>query len=288
MTLVQDAPLHRRRLRNELRHARATAQLTQKDVADAMEWSLSKLIRIESGAVGTSTNDLKALLEHYGVDTPEEVERILNLARAGKEQRGWWTGYRDTISSPYLTLLSYENSASAIQTFQPIVIPGLLQTEEYARAVIRSVGGSATDKRVEELVELRVQRQEELLEKSDPPEMFFVMDEAALHRWVGGRDVMRRQLQRLKDEATRENVTIEVVPFTKGAHPGMQGPFLILEFTDERDEDVLFLENSRGDIVTRDEKEEIAPYREAFAKLRELAGEEDSGAAIDRSLKRMS
>jgi transcriptional regulator with XRE-family HTH domain len=288
MTIAQDAPVNRRRLRSELRRARATAKLTQKDVAEAMEWSLSKLIRIESGLVGMSTSDLKGLLQHYGIVEPTEVERFLNLNRAGKEQRGWWTGYRDTISQQYLNLLSYENSASTIQTFQPLLIPGLLQDEEYARAVIRTLSGSATDKRVEELVELRLRRQEVLFERSNPPEMFFVIDEAALHRWVGGRDVMRHQLHRLKDEARRDNVTIEVVPFTAGAHPGMLGPFVIFEFTDERDEDALFLENWRGDLVSRDEQEEITPYREAFAQLRELAGKEDLETAIDRVLSKTS
>ncbi len=288
MTPVQDAPIHRRRLRSELRRVRKGAGFTQRDVAEAMEWSLSKLIRTESGSVGISTSDLKVLLQHYGVVDPAEVERFLSLARAGKEQRGWWTEYRELAPHQYLTLLGYESSASVIQTLQPLVIPGLLQDEEYARAIIRAVSGSATDKLVEELVKLRMRRQEELAERSDPPDMVFVVDEAALHRWVGGRDVMRHQLHRLKEEATRENVTIEVVPFTQGAHPGMQGPFVIFEFVDERDEDVLYLENSRGDIFIRDEQEEIDPYRASFADLRELAWATDSGTVIDSVLHELS
>ncbi|HZD69799.1 MAG TPA: helix-turn-helix transcriptional regulator [Actinomycetes bacterium] len=287
MTPAYDAPVRRRRLRSELRRVRKLAGFTQKEVAEAMEWSLSKLIRIESGSVGISTSDLKVLLQHYGVADPREVEQFLNLARAGREQRGWWTEYRELISQQYLTLLGYENSASVIQTFQPLTIPGLLQDEEYARAVIRAVSGSATDKRVDELVKLRMRRQEELLERSDPPDMLFVLDEAALHRWVGGRDVMRHQLHRLRD-AARENITIEVVPFTSGAHPGMQGPFVIFEFFDEHDEDVLFLENSRGDLIVRDEQQEIEPYRLSFADLRELARSTDSQAMIDRVLNEMS
>src|SRR6266545_4549959 len=154
MTPVQDAPIHRRRLRSELRRVRKGAGFTQRDVAEAMEWSLSKLIRTESGSVGISTSDLKVLLQHYGVVDPAEVERFLSLARAGKEQRGWWTEYRELAPHQYLTLLGYESSASVIQTLQPLVIPGLLQDEEYARAIIRAVSGSATDKLVEELVKL--------------------------------------------------------------------------------------------------------------------------------------
>jgi hypothetical protein len=118
--------------------------------------------------------------------------------------------------------------------------------------------------------------------------MVFVLDEAALHRWVGGRDVMRHQLQRLKNEATRGNVTIDVVPFSAGAHPGMKGPFAILEFADDRDGDVLFLENPRGDTISRDEQEEIKPYREAFGQLQELAGRGNLEAVIDKVLKEMS
>ncbi len=253
-----------------------------------MDWSLSKLNRIESGLVGISTTDLKALLQHYGIVDPAEVDRFLSLARAGKEQRAWWAAYKEATSQQYLTFLGYESSASLIQMFQPLLIPGLLQEEEYARAVLRAYGGSATDKRVEEWVELRLRRQEELFERPDPPEMVFVLDEAALHRWVGGRDVMRHQLHRLRNEATRANVTIEVVPFRAGEHPGMKGPFAILEFADDRDEDVLFLENPRGDTISRDEQEEIKPYREAFLRLRELARESDLNTLIDKVLEQMS
>lgn len=284
-------PVQRRRLRAELRRTRMNAGLTQRDVAEAMEWSLSKLIRIESGSVGISATDLRMLLQHYGVHDRMEVDRFLSIARAGREQRGWWTAYRDLTSQQFLTFLSYENSASVIQTFQSLLIPGLLQEEEYARVLLRSSGVSATDKRVDELVKLRLHRQEELFERPDPPEMFFVLDEAALHRWVGGRDVMRRQLNRLREDATRENVTIEVVPFTAGAHPAMQGSsFVILEFADERDEDVLFLENARNDggDISRDEQQEVAPYREAFAQLRDLTRKGDLDSLIDKVLQEIS
>jgi transcriptional regulator with XRE-family HTH domain len=290
MTPKPDAPVQRRRLRSQLRRARQEAGLPQREVAQALEWSLSKLIRIEAGAVGISTTDLRALLQHYGINDPDMVGHFLSLARASREQRGWWTTYRDLVSGPFLTFLGYENTASALLMFQPLVIPGLLQDERYARALYRSSHQSATDKRIEELVELRMRRQEELFERPDPPEMVFVIDEAALHRWVGGRDVMRHQLKHLKDEALRDNVTIEVVPFTAGSHPGLFGPFVILEFADERDEDILFLENVRGDggDIFRDEQTEIAPYRETFAQLRDLAHRIDLEAITERALKEMS
>lgn len=288
MTPVQDALVHRRRLRTELRRARDKAGYTQKDVAEAMEWSLSKVIRVESGSVSPSTSDLKVLLQYYGVADPADVERVLNIARASREQRTWWTAYREATSSQYLNFIAYENSASVIQQFQPLLIPGLLQDEEYARAVCRAYGGSATDKRVEEWVALRMRRQEEVLERAEPPELVFVLDEAALHRWVGGRDVMRHQLRRLKTEAMRSNVTIEVVPFSAGAHAGMKGPFIIMELSEAQDEDVLYLESARGDMFSRDEQEEIVSYRKSLAELRELAKGEDLDLLIDKVLKQMS
>jgi hypothetical protein len=231
--------------------------------------------------------DLQALLGYYGVDNPGEVERFRALARAGKDQPAWWRAYREAASQQYLTFLGYESSASVIRMFQPLVIPGLLQEEDYARAILRASGGSATEKRVEEWVELRMRRQE-LLERPDPPELYFVLDEAALHRWVGGREVMRHQLHRLKKDAELEHVTLEIVPFSAGEHPGMKGPFSILEFADDRDGDVLFQENPRGDTISRDEEEEIQPYRKAFDQLRELASKEDPEALIDKALQEMS
>jgi transcriptional regulator with XRE-family HTH domain len=287
MASPQDAPVYRRRLRSELRRARAEAGLTQRDVAEAMDWSLSKLNRIESGSVGISTNDLKVLLQQYGIVDAAEVDRFLSLARASREQRGgWWTDYREVASQQYLTFLGYENSASVIQGFQPLLLPGLLQTEDYARAVLH-VLRPASDKRVDELVQLRLRRQQELRKRKDRLELSFVIDEAALHRWIGGRDVMRQQLLHLKDEAARDNVTIEVVQFTAGAHPGMQGPFVLMEFSDEREDDVVFVENPRGDVILREEQEAIEPYREAFADLLDLARQADLGTVVDLLLKQM-
>jgi transcriptional regulator with XRE-family HTH domain len=288
MSSPQDAPVQRRRLRQELRRARINAGFTQRDVAEAMEWSLSKLMRIESGAVGISTIDLRALLQHYDIKDPAEVDRILAMARASRDRRAWWTAYRDITSPPYLTFLSYENSAAIIQVFNQLLVPGLLQDEEYARAVIRALAGSASHDRVEQLVQLRMRRQEELFGRPDPPEMLFVIDEAVLHRWVGGRDVMRHQLRRLKEEAQRPNVTLEIVPYSVGAHAGLQGPFVILEFADDQDEDVLYLEDPRGSVISRDEQQEIASYREILANLRDLAKGDNFESLIDNALKRMA
>jgi transcriptional regulator with XRE-family HTH domain len=288
MAPTQDVLLQLRRLRADLRKLRTTRNLTQRDVADSLDWSLSKLIRMESGSVGISTTDLKALLQHYDVSDKEEIDRFVDMARASKEQRDfWWSGYREATSQQYLTFLGYENSASAIFQFETLLIPGLLQEEEYAREVLAAYGGSASQQRMNEWVELRLRRQYELFERPHPPEMLFVLDEAALLRWVGGPKVMRRQLNRLRTEAARDHVTIEIVPFSAGAHPGMKGSFVILEF-DEDVDDVLYLENSRGDMVSRDDQGEVKEYREAFEQLQTAAAESNLTTMIDKALSKLS
>jgi len=190
--------------------------------------------------------------------------------------------------SQYLEFLALENSASGIQQFEPAIVPGLLQQEDYARAVLQAFAGGATQQQIDEWVELRMRRQEELFERPDPPQMVFLMDEAVLHRWVGGSDVMRRQVLYLGELAAAENnVTIEVVPFRAGAHPGMRGPFVILEFADDLVGDILFLENSRGDMIIREEELEIAPARHALARLQELVTQEDIKTVIKDALSRI-
>jgi transcriptional regulator with XRE-family HTH domain len=285
MSTVVDARVQRRRLQRELRRTREALGHTQKDVADLMFWSTSKLIRIESGDVAISITDLRALLQHYDITEPTKVEQLEEMALASKERGAWWTGYREATSSQYLKFLAYENAASVIHQFEPLVIPGLLQDEDYARAILKAVAVSASEERVEEWVELRLRRQSELFDRDDPPEMVFVLDEAALHRWVGGADVMRRQLLRLKKiAAAYKNISIEIVPFSAGAHPGMKGPLVIVEFADEDADDVLFLENSRGDMIFRDEQDELISARRSLEQLHRLAQEASPETLIDHVL----
>jgi uncharacterized protein DUF5753 len=237
-----------------------------------MDWSLSKVIRIEAGQVGISTNDLKALLGLYEIEDEKRTDELVALAKAARE-RAWWSGYRDVAPTGLLQLIGYESAASIRRDFEPLLVPGLLQTEEYARAVIRAtaVGPLAPlAERVETLVEIRMRR-EELLDRSDPPLLFFILDEAAVRRQVGGKAVMRRQVRRLIEAAAMPNVTVEIVPFSAGAHPGLNGQFVVLEFPDPADDDVLYVENARGDLVSRDTPEEVLAAREAFEQLRELS-----------------
>jgi hypothetical protein len=240
-----------------------------------MEWSLSKVIRIEAGTVGISANDLKALLSIYKIVDEDQIASLLTLARAGRE-RPWQSVYRDIVSPRLLQLIEFEAAASISRNFQPFVIPGLLQTEEYARVLIRQSSGDVAKERINAQVEVRMRRQE-LLDRADAPLLFFILDEAAPRRLIGGKDVMRRQLRRLTEMATRPNVTIEVVPFRAGFHPGLQGSFVIHEFPDPADDDVLYLESPQGELISRDDPDLILHYREVFEELRALSlGPEDS------------
>jgi transcriptional regulator with XRE-family HTH domain len=268
----------RRRLRAELRNARMAADLTQEQVADAMEWSPSKIIRIEAGSVGVSANDMKELLRLYQIADPKRVDELLTLARVARERS---TTYRAAPPN-LLQFIDYEAAASVIRMFQTILVPGILQTEEYARTVISTLQPEASKEQVDALVTIRMTRQE-LLERTNQVELLFVVDEAVVRRQVGGEDVMRRQVRHLAKMATKENVTLEVVRFGAGAHPGVQGPFVIFEFPDTEDDDVLYLETSHGELIIRDNPEEIATHEERLAALRKLsATPKDSAAFLER------
>ena len=277
--------VQRRRLRTELRRARLDAGLTQEQVATAMDWSLSKLIRIENGSVGISQNDLKAILAHYKIIDEKRTTELIALSRGARE-RSWWNSYRDAAPR-LIQLIEYEAAAFIARNFQPLIVPGLLQTEEYARASIRQLDPKMTESRLEDFVEIRMKRQE-LLQRSDAPLLFFIMDEAVVRRVVGGQDVRRRQLQRLIDVSVMPNVTIEVVPFRAGLLPGLQSQFLIYEFPDAADDDVLYLEGVRGELLSRDSPDDVLSFRESFEQLREASlGPEGSINFLDALIREL-
>jgi transcriptional regulator with XRE-family HTH domain len=261
--------VQRRRLRTELRRARLDAGLTQEQVATAMDWSLSKLIRIENGSVGISTNDLRAILQHYKITDESRVSELLAVSRAARE-RSWWSSYSDSVPPRLLQLIEYETAAFIARNFQPLVVPGMLQTEEYARVSLRQLDPRMSASHVEALVEVRMKRQD-LLRRSDAPLQFFIMDEAVVRRVVGGRDIMRHQVQHVIDVSDMSNVTIEIVPFTAGLLQGLQGQFLMYEFPDAADDDVLYLEDARGALLSRDNQDEVLSFREKFEELREAS-----------------
>lgn len=279
--------VQRRRLRAELKKARQESGLTQEQVAGEMDWSLSKIIRIESASSGISANDLKALLQLYGVKDSDQVDSLLVLARAGRE-RSWWSVYRDVAPQSLLQLLEYESAAHVIRQFETLFIPGILQTEDYAHAVLRNHydEGSGSDQ-LHALVELRTRR-EDLFDAENGPSFHFILDEAAVRRTVGGSSVMRSQLRRLIEVAKKPGITIEIIPFSAGLHAGMKGPFEIIEFANPSDRDIVYLETPRGDIFSDDSKE-TRRYSKDFAMLREVSlGPQDSLARIAELADEMS
>lgn len=267
---ARSSPLvQRRRLRTELRRARAEAGLTQEQIAGSMDWSLSKVIRIESGAVSISTNDLRALLSLYAV-SGDRVDVLVELARAAR-QGSWWSRYRADISPQYLQYIEYEEAASVLRMYEPFLVPGLWQTEEYATTIIGKLSGPGTpEELIQARVEIRMRRQELLIQES-PPEIFCVLDEAVIQRLAGQRRIARGQLARLIDLASRPGITLEIVPFSAGFHGGMLESFLIAEFPDPEDGDVFFSESLRDTIVSHDEAGEITRYREVFEDLRGIS-----------------
>jgi transcriptional regulator with XRE-family HTH domain len=266
MTEPLDPSICRLRLRRFLRQARVAAGLSQREVAQALDWSLSKPLRIESGAVGVSTTDLRALLDLYHVIDTQQVSESIRWAQASRRPAP--SAYRDVLSAEFTIYLGYEGAASVIRQWEPILIPGLLQTEAYARAVIAVFPPDSAETVVERQIEARVGRQD-LLRRQNPPELFFILDEAVVRRRVGPGDTMRRQLERLREVADLPNISIRIVSFQAGAHPNMRSPFVVLEFADPNVDDLLFVENPRGDLLDRDDGEDLAAYLANFFELEE-------------------
>jgi transcriptional regulator with XRE-family HTH domain len=263
------------RLRRELRTARLNSNLTQKQVAEAMEWSLSKINRIEKAKSGISINDLKAVLPLYSITDKEQTEELLDLARAVARSKGarydpQWRRYNEVAPAKLLELLDYESAASTVSQFETTFAPGILQTEEYASAVLQVFYNekSSVD-RVAALVDLRTRRRD-LLTSNDAPKFTFVLDESVIHRVVGSRSIMSQQLQHLANAAELPNVTVQIVPFTAGLHSGMKQPFELIQFVEAPDENIVFLESPRSDYIS-DDPEETENYLEAFSRITRLS-----------------
>ncbi|MFD8498709.1 helix-turn-helix domain-containing protein [Amycolatopsis sp. NPDC059657] len=238
MTRGQGPTVRRRRLASELRRLREAAELTIDEVGDKLECSASKVSRIETGHVGVTPRDARDMLELYGI-SGDEQEALVQLSREARK-RGWWHAYNEVFTGTFVGL---EADASSLRAFQALLVPGLLQTERYARAVIRAMRPDADEVEIKRRVAARMARQE-LLTDPAPPEYWAVIDEAVLHRTVGGPEVMAEQLYRMVSVAKMPHVTIQVVPFGAGAHPGMEGPFLILGFPEQADPDVVYVDST--------------------------------------------
>ncbi len=247
-----------RRLMKELRQLRATRKLTVARAASQLGISEPTLWRMENGKTKINTEVLVAALDLYDVRSPrrEALERLaLDTLR-----RGWWAPYRDAFSGSYVAL---ESDAAQIRV-NAFVVPGFFQTEDYARAAIASTRQELTLADAERRVEARLARQRALFEdREQPPVIHVLLDESAIRRQVGGAATMRGQLARLAKEAAQPDTTIQVLPFSVGSHPGMDGEFVIVDYADPEDDPFVYEEGLFGDIYI-ETPEDIARYRLAF------------------------
>lgn len=251
----------------ELRRLRLERKLSTEEVASYAEWSTSKLVRIENGQVSISKQDLTELLRFYDVQDQQYTQELHQLARTSR-QRMWWSQYQKYLSATFLEFIGSEFDATRIQYFQPLVVPGILQTEEYARAVNEATVLTETSVELAQArIEVRLRRQRELIQGRNAPQIITTIDEAALRRLVGGRETMRVQLDHIVTLAKRKAVTLVILPFSSGPHLGMGGPFTLFEYQEERDDDVVFLDNAAGGLILRDQSEIVERYRQEFARM---------------------
>ena len=259
----QNPTLRGRRLAMELQRRRGGTGMSREEVARQLEWSTSTVFRIETGRSRPQPGNVRALLELYGVTGPER-DGLIQLTRDARKP-GWWHSFRDVLPNPYEVYIGLEAGASSIRNFEPVVVPGLLQTEDYAREVFRNGPIELDPDDVERLVEVRLARQE-ILARDDRPRLWAVIDEAVIHRVVGSASAMSGQLRHLVDSAQQGKTTIQVMPYLAGAHAGTTGPFVILDFEELTDPAVVYVETLAGDIYL-EERSDVNRYTLAFDRL---------------------
>lgn len=248
--------------------------MTIEVVAERLECSQSKISRIETGHTTATVRDVRDMISIYGI-VGAESEDLLQIAREAR-QKGWWASYSTVLTSAYV---GFEAAAGSIRAYEQQVVPGLLQTEDYAKAMIRSARPDITADEVEQRVRVRLSRQS-LLHQDDPIDVWVVLDETVVSRPVGGDEVMRDQLKRLVEAADQPNVTIQILPFDVGAHAGMDGTFTILDFPEPGDPPVVYAENATGGLFL-EKPDELQKYAFIFDHIRAAAiRPEDSVALI--------
>ena len=257
--------VRRRRLALELRRLREATDLTCEDVAGQLDCSASKISRIETGKVLASPRDVRDIAEIYGV-SDEQRDSLVQLAREAR-QKGWWQAYGDSVEPHLATYLGMESTASEIRVYRAMRLPGLLQTEDYARALfaVSSPGSARPDERS---IAYRIERQQQA--KVSRPRLWAVLDEAALRRQVGGPEVMRAQFEHLVSLTAESEVFLQIIPFTAGPQFSMDLPFAILAFPDQADPDVVCIRYATG-TVWIEETAEVRTYSVLFRHLQAAA-----------------
>ncbi|WP_019631143.1 helix-turn-helix domain-containing protein [Actinomadura atramentaria] len=268
MTARKPAPTARlRRLAAELRRLRREAGLTRDEVAERTGINAATLYRIETARVRPQPRTLASLLAAYEVDEPERngLTALLKAAR----QRSWLHTLASELPERYASYIEFESEATELFTYQSLHIPGLLQTPDYARAVTRGSLPEVADDDIERRIEARIKRQA-VLAGDRPLRLWAIIDEAALRRPVGGPDVMRTQLDHLRTTAESPSITLQVIPFDAGAHPGLVGSFTLMRFPEHVGPEAVYIESQAGDVFL-EEEEDIARYRVVFEHLRAVA-----------------
>ncbi|MEV6734526.1 MULTISPECIES: helix-turn-helix transcriptional regulator [unclassified Streptomyces] len=271
----------RRRLGSELRRLRQISGMTTQQVAARLLISQPKISFLENGRRLIKPRDVRDLCRLYGVQDQRLVDDLMHLARESGRQ-GWWNAYGDI---PYGAYIGLEAEAAAIQTYEPHVIPGLLQTPAYARAVIAGTIPHATADQAATRLRVRLRRQDRLGAPDNPLRLSSVLDESALRRVVGSREVMREQFEHLTRLGAQPHITVQVIPHKAGAHPGVLGQFSLLEFADATDVSVVYLERFTSDLYL-EKRSEVRIYRDMYAHVQAQALSPDStGQFITEAIK---
>ncbi|KFK86925.1 DNA-binding protein [Streptomyces sp. JS01] len=260
--------VRRRRLGAELKRLREKAGVRMEEAAERIGGDKPKISRQENGRQGVSKLEIEALLALYGVSDDRLRTALTTLAREGR-RKGWWAQYSDILPAGFQERLSIESDAARILTFQPMLVPGLLQTVEYATEVIRSVDKDVTEEERDSYIEVRKARQE-IFTRDNPPQYVCLLDEAVLRREVGGPAVMAAQLDKILEMNNPPKLTIQVVPFSQGWHAGADGAFNIYSYPDPMDLDVVNLDYLDGALYL-EEDQPVGRYQLAFDELRATA-----------------
>jgi transcriptional regulator with XRE-family HTH domain len=256
-----------RRLAAELRRLRSESGLSREQVENQTGVNEGTLYRVETARTRPQRRTLTALLDLYGANEMVQAD-LLEISRSSGSQ-GWARPYDWQLPGEYAAYISFEAEARAVHNYESLFIPGLLQTPDYGRAMVRGVLPTATAEEVEQRVQTRTERQK-LLDVEHPLELWAVMDEAAIRRQVGGPQVMATQLDLLAKAAQRPNIVVQVITFGSGAHPGMPGSFAHMEFRDDLGPDLVYVDTLAGDIFLESD-DDVRQYRSMFDHLRAIA-----------------
>ena len=265
-----------RRLAAELRRLRATTTLSRESITEQTGINGTTLYRIETARTRPQMRTLVTLLNLYGVDT-EQHGYLTTLCRDAATQ-GWLRPYHSDLPEEYTAYISFEDEAQGVRNYESLFIPGLLQTEAYARAVIRGGLPTASQEDVEHRVQARMERQQ-VLTKGEPLKLWAVVDEAALRRLVGSTEVMRTQLRHLVEAVSEPHITLQVIPFSSGAHAGMPGAFVLMDFADPMDTDLIYIDSMAGDLFLESDAD-IRRYRSIFDNLVAVALSPNDSASL--------